>query len=1338
MKCKSTNFRRASFSATSPLARWLVVCALLTTPIPPAPAQGIYSQAYTFSTFAGQASTGSADGVGTDAQFNFPFGIAVDSAGNVYVADTSNATIRKITPGGVVTTLAGLANAEGQTDGTGSAARFGEPGSVAADSAGNVYVADLLSYEIRKVTPAGVVTTLVPSGTLFLPSSVTVDKAGNLYVADTDHHIIRKVTPAGVVTTLAGLLGTSGTNDGTGGAARFNRPSGVTVDTATNVYVADTSNQTIRKVTPAGIVTTLAGFAGSIGASDGTGTNARFSYPNDVAVDNAGNVFVADTDNETIRKITPAGVVTTLAGQGGTVGHADGTGNAATFNFPFGLAVDSATNVYVADTRNSAIREITTAGRVTTLAGSTTSQGSTDGAGTGARFSKPQGVATDTNGNVYVADTYNFTIREITPAGAVNTIAGSPGNLGTNDGVGANARFGTHIPFNGSTSSLGPQGLVVDSAGNIYIADSGNNTIRKIIPPGTVTTIAGVPLFDGGGNPIGGSADGTNTTARFNDPWGLAADRAGNIYVADSGNNTIRKITQNGSNFVVTTVAGLAGSSGAVDGTNSVARFYHPSAVALDTNGNIYVADAYNYTIRQIRPLAGTNNWAVTTIAGAAGVSGYLDGVGTNAHFSGYALANEGPSGLTVDLAGNIYVSDSLSTAIRKIVLTGTNWVVSTIGGPGSGSADGSGSAALFQYPMGMSVDNTGNLYVADTPNNTIRKGIFTQLGVANPVTYSHPAMNGALQVTLLPPQANGQWRFPWEVTWHNSGFTATGLAAGNYPVEFRSLSGWLAIPSSLTTTNPAAVAASGVSQVTNNYYPTALPSDANTAAGSLTVYLGANPPSGAGWRFLGDTTPYLPSNLTTNLLPGTYLIQFAGPFSGRSTPPNASVQVFASLPTLINAPYPEAATPPAGVLFPAPVTAGEISDVVDYPFGFNGQLQTDVGFGSGVVVKSNVVLTAAHLVFDDEALAYVSGAYWFLQQEVPSYTPSPVPARGWYLLAGYAAQRTNDLSSGTYGVDVSSAQSRNLDVAALYFTGPVAGGGFGGYLPSDQVPNQWLTSSAEKMLVGYPVDGSLYGFTTIVPGTMYEIGPQPYALTLDAETVTNQQQVYLASWFLSFPGNSGGPLYVQLNGYYYPAGVYLGTLNGQSVVRAIDGAVTNLITLAATQGDDGTNHSGGGVVTIVPGPLSVGNPGYLQIQLAPPSAVQAGAAWLLLPGTTYSTSTNFTQAIFSTSPVTLQFKPIPGWNLPTNQSVTVSPGGISTPTAFYTVLRPNLVFNAQGIGLSGTTNTTYRIEKTTSLKNPVWTGLSTNTITSSNFTLVVPKTTNSAATFYRAVWLNR
>ena len=325
--------------------------------------------------------------------------------------------------------------------------------------------------------------------------------------------------------TLAGTAGSSGSTDGTGSAARFNIPSGVSVDSAGNVFVADTTNHTIRKVTSAGVVTTLAGLAGSSGSTDGTGSAARFNFPTSVAVDTAGNVFVADSSNHTIRKVTSAGVVTTLAGLAGSSGSTDGTGSAARFNFPYGVAVDTTGNVFVADTGNHTIRKVTSAGVVTTLAGLAGSSGSTDGTGSAARFNSPYGVAVDTTGNVFVADTDgNHTIRKVTSAGVVTTLAGLAGSSGSTDGTGSAARF--NIPW----------GVSVDSAGNVFVADTGNNTIRKVTSAGVVTTLAGLAGSSG-------STDGTGSAARFGSPKGVAVDTAGNVFVADSSNHTIRSST---------------------------------------------------------------------------------------------------------------------------------------------------------------------------------------------------------------------------------------------------------------------------------------------------------------------------------------------------------------------------------------------------------------------------------------------------------------------------------------------------------------------------------------------------------------------------------------------------------------------------------------------------------------------------------------------------------------------------------------------------------------------------------------------------------------------------
>jgi prepilin-type N-terminal cleavage/methylation domain-containing protein len=320
---------------------------------------------------------------------------------------------------GSVTTFAG--STQGYTNATGTSAQFGTLAQgMAQDSSGNIYVADYGNARIRKITPAGVVTTYAGDGTLgfvnnatatsaefSLASGLAMDSSNNLYVGDQSNNVIRKITPAGVVTTFAGS-GTAGTANGTGVAAQFSSPAGVAVDSSNNVYVADYGNHMIRKITPAGVVTTVAG--GTRGYLDATGTSAQFNFPNQLTVDSAGNLFVADTYNNMIRKITPAGVVTTFAGDG-TAGTLNGTGTAAEFNVPLGITISADGTLYVADQGSARIRRITSAGVVSTLAGSTT--GFANGLGSNAQFNNVGGVLVTNSGNLYVADRTNYLVRLI-------------------------------------------------------------------------------------------------------------------------------------------------------------------------------------------------------------------------------------------------------------------------------------------------------------------------------------------------------------------------------------------------------------------------------------------------------------------------------------------------------------------------------------------------------------------------------------------------------------------------------------------------------------------------------------------------------------------------------------------------------------------------------------------------------------------------------------------------------------------------------------------------------------------------------------------------------------
>jgi DNA-binding beta-propeller fold protein YncE len=653
------------------------------------------------STFVGVA-PGFADGTGANAKFWMPGSITTDGT-NLYVADAGNNTIRQIVIAtGQVTTLAGTAGVAGSTDGTGAAANFTGPVGIIMYGT-NLYVADTGNNTIRQIViTTGQVTTI--AGTVGVagsmngtgvaasfnsPTGITTDGT-NLYVADTGNNTIRQIVIAtGQVTTLAGIAGEVGSINGTGVSASFNSPEGITTD-GTNLFVADMYNDTIRKIVIAtGQVTILAGTGQTVGATDGIGAAARFQNPKGITTDGT-NLFVADTYNDTIRQIVIAtGQVTTLAGTVEEAGSTDGIGAVANFNWPAGIATDG-TNVYVTDTGNDTIRKIViTAGQVTTLAG-TANIGSEDGTGATANFWNPVGITTDGT-NLFVADASNNTIRQIVIAtGQVTTIAGTAGATGSADGTGAAATF------------YEPNGITTDGT-NLYVTDTGNNTIRQIvIATGQVTTFAGTAG-------VQGSGDYTGAAASFWSPLGITTDGI-NLYVTDSGNDTIRQIVI--ATGQVTTLAGIAGRVGTAgsslssDGTGSLARFYGPYGITTDGE-NLYVADSGNDTIRQIIITTGQ----VTTLAGTPTVAGFTDGKSSVAKF-------HNPRGITSD-GTNLYVMDTVNDAIRQIIIATKQ--VTTIAGAAKGYMDGTGVAARFNWPEGVTTDGT-SLYISDTANNTIRR----------------------------------------------------------------------------------------------------------------------------------------------------------------------------------------------------------------------------------------------------------------------------------------------------------------------------------------------------------------------------------------------------------------------------------------------------------------------------------------------------------------------------------------------------------------------------------------------------------------------------------------
>jgi len=618
---------------------------------------------------------GCVDGTGASARFNNPRG-AVFAAGKLYLTDMYNQVIREVDPStGAVKIIAGSPLAAGAVDKPGTQARFDRPNGITTDGMGNLYVTDMRNDTIRKI-----------------------------------------VIASGDVSTLAGTAGQTGAIDMPGVNARFDHPHGIVYDGAGNLYVADTHNHTIRKIVIAGaVVSTLAGTAGQAGAVDMPGANARFDKPHALAFEN-GSVFVADATAHTVRQIVVAGaVVSTLAGTAGQIGSADGTGANARLHGPRGLVADGAGHLYVADSDNNRLRKIViSTGDVTTVAGQGYS--SQDGIGAGAGFEGPMAVSLDA-GTLFVVDGWGQMVRKVSLASTqVTTLAGAAQHEGLADGTGAAARFKR------------PHGITV-VGGSVFVADKRNDAVRKIdIASGRVTTLAGGRS---------GSADGTGDAASFRKPWGIASDGT-DLFVSDSDNHTIRKIVI--ATGATTTLAGAAGQPGSTtDVKGAAARFNQPAGLAFAA-GTLYVADSNNDTIRAI-DVAST---MVTTLAGSPGQLGSMDGMGAAARFNG-------PVGVAVE-GGVLYVTDQNNHTVRSVTLPGGE-VATPAGSPGvSGGGDGPGSTARFFMPAGLAGDGAGHLFIADTRNHTVRK-----LDVATTMvsTFAGTAGVGAVQPGPLPGAIN-------------------------------------------------------------------------------------------------------------------------------------------------------------------------------------------------------------------------------------------------------------------------------------------------------------------------------------------------------------------------------------------------------------------------------------------------------------------------------------------------------------------------------------------------------------------------------------------------------
>jgi hypothetical protein len=443
--------------------------------------------------------------------------------------------------------------------------------------------------------------------------------------------------------------------------------------------------------------------------------------------------------------------------------------------------------------------------------------------------------------------------------------------LGTNWAVTtlAGDGLGSRDGTNTSAQFSGPTGIAVDKFGSLYVADQYNNIIRRMILSGTNWVVSTIAGTAG----AAGSKDGTNASARFSNPSGVAVDGGGNIFVADEANNSIRKITPAGTNWIVTTIAG--GAPGANDGSNTAAQFFGPSGVAVDIGGRVFVADQFNNLIRLITPVG--PNWVVTTIAGQS-ISGFSNGLGADALF-------DAPLGVAVDTNDNVYVADLFNEAIRKLTPSGTNWEVSTIGGGSQGNSNGTGANASFDFPFGVAVDAYSNVFVADSQNNSIRMG----------VSIDSPAATGSLEVMIDPSSAisaGAKWQLDGGTS-RESGAILPGLVPGSHAISFLAVTGFTT-PAVLTVP----VTAHQTALATGNY------AVAIANAGSLQVTISPSGAVDAGAQWQVDSGDWQTNGgIVAGLSIGAHTLSF-NPVSGWTSPSSQTVAIIDGQTTLAAGAY--------------------------------------------------------------------------------------------------------------------------------------------------------------------------------------------------------------------------------------------------------------------------------------------------------------------------------------------------------------------------------------------------------------------------------------------------
>ena len=847
----------------------------------------------------------------------YPTAIAFDSSGNLYVADKSSDLVTKIATNGVETVIAGTVNGGGLTVGPATQVSLDNPHGVAVDSSGNVFIADTGNNRIVKVTPGGTLSVFAGNGgfglptagpatssTLGYPQGVAVDSSGNVFIADTYNSMILKVTSGGTLSVVAGTNSYGAPTAGPATNSMLYFPAGVAVDSSGNVFIADTYNSMIEKVTPGGTLSILAGTGTRSAPTAGPATSSALSRPAGVAVDSSGNVYIADTYNSMIEKVTPGGTLSIIAGDGSSGNATEGAAVDSAIENPDAVAVDSAGDIYAVESTQYLVLKLSAAAvapkalkalKATPLdraasiefsivsnggapiskyqysidggtnwsdteAGTTspvTVSGLTNGtnysiklravnsAGDGAAsaavvvtprigytmsfvagvagwsgaptpgpalssyLSSPLDVAVDSSGNLYIADSGNQMVLKVTSGGTLSVVAGT----GT---------YGAPTTGPATSSKLeSPQGVAVDSAGNLYVSSTDSHRVVKIDTGGNLSFFAGTGL-------PGSPTPGTATSSKLNSPRDLAVDSVGNVYISDSDNNRIVKVTPGGT---LSIFAGTGSFGAPTAGPATSSALGYPSGIAVDSADNVYLADAYNSMIEKVTP-GGT----LSIFAGTGTFGAPTEGPARDSDLGS-------PSGVAVDSAGNVYISDSGNNLIEKIDTDGN---LSIIAGTGSFGDPTAGPARLTNVSAGgIAVDSEGSLFNANFVASRIEKYTQPPTEPAAPTSLSATPGNGSASISFTTGANGGAAITKYQYTTDDGGSWSDTVVGTSSPVSITGLTNGTSYSIKLRAYNSvgggAKSSAVSVTPRTTPSAPTGLVATSGTGSASIAFTAGSD-----------------------------------------------------------------------------------------------------------------------------------------------------------------------------------------------------------------------------------------------------------------------------------------------------------------------------------------------------------------------------------------------------------------------------------------------------------------------------------------------------------------